>query len=344
MNAAINKDVFLSHSSADNDLVEAFETLLTQALGITSAQIFCSSLEGQGVPKGANFVDGIKAKVLAAKAVVALISPAYLDSAFCMAELGAAWALSTQRYPVVVPPNDFSVMNATLLGVVGVSLDNENALLQMLEELCTSLGVPQPPAVIKTRALRTFQRSWADLSKKIKGPARIEAAVHADALKSAADAIEARDAAEELLAKAEVRIKALEKLKDADEVAKLRAQLDDSGWEEQFDEAIGKIRNLRPDLGGREIQRLLILDYLGKPSWPDMHNYSDEVARAEELDVYDQSSKVWNHDNPDVKELLRLVEHIQSIFAENDAAGKTMKERGEKSDPDSIRFWESHLR
>ena len=42
---------------ADAELVEAFETLLCKMTGLASSHVFCSSLEGQGVPKGSNFVD-----------------------------------------------------------------------------------------------------------------------------------------------------------------------------------------------------------------------------------------------------------------------------------------------
>ncbi|MGO7821260.1 toll/interleukin-1 receptor domain-containing protein, partial [Rhizobium ruizarguesonis] len=152
--------IFLSHANADIELVEAFETLLSKALNITSANIFCSSLEGQGVKKGADFVDAIKGKATEAKAVVALLSPAYLESPFCLAELGAAWALNTHRFPIVVPPNTFEVMKATLLGVVGVKIDQQEALTQLLEDIGEALSLPAPTAGVRARAIRDFFKAW----------------------------------------------------------------------------------------------------------------------------------------------------------------------------------------
>lgn len=59
--------------------------------------------------KVGNFVDDIKGKAIEAKAVVALISPAYMESAFCLTELGVDYVLKADRFPLVVPPNTFAV-------------------------------------------------------------------------------------------------------------------------------------------------------------------------------------------------------------------------------------------
>ncbi|MDI4665968.1 toll/interleukin-1 receptor domain-containing protein [Xanthobacter autotrophicus] len=339
--ASNNTVIFLSHAAADKDLVEAFETLLAKSLGITSENIFCSSLEGQGVPKGANFVEAIRNQVVAAKAVVALLTPAYLDSAFCMAELGAAWALNTHRLPIVVPPNTFKVMEATLLGIVGVSIDNDVALAQGFEDLCNEISLSIPTSGVRNRAMREFQRQWDNLSKNLKGPSRIEASVHNSIIRDRDEAIEARDAAEKELSKAEAKITALRKAKDAAAVAAIDAKFDDTDWKDRLDEAFDKIKDLYAELGGREIARLLILDRLGKFIRPDFQNYPDEAGRAVELDVYDSDGVKWNYAHPEVKELFGLVDQIIEIVEEtpNDA----LKSKGLKTNVNNIRFWEEHI-
>ena len=89
--------------------------------------------------------------------------------------------------------------------------------------------------------------------------------------------------------------------------------------------------------------RLLILNHLGKSTRPDSNNFPDEVERAVELDVYDPDTRNWNFGHPEVKLLFSWVDKVLNLFSEHPEAGETLKERGEKSDPSSIRFWEAHL-
>ncbi|MER8855643.1 TIR domain-containing protein [Mesorhizobium australicum] len=335
--------IFLSHAAVDKPLVEAFEMLLARSMGLTAASIFCSSLEGQGVRKGVNFVDAIRAKVVGAKAVVALITPAYLDSAFCMAELGAAWALKTQRLPIVVPPNTFKIMEATLLGITGVKIDNQDALSQAFEELAESIEGTAATAGVRARAMREFQRAWDTLKDNVPSSTRIEASVHSETIRERDAALEARDDAEEELSKAEAKIAALRKVKNAAEVAMIDEDFDESSWEERLDNALDEIRELFSELGGKEIVRLLILDHFGKFVRPDMHEHGDEAGRAIELDVYDDEGVKWNYGHADVIALVKLVDEVVEIFDENLEAGAAFKARKQKSDPRNIRFWEEHL-
>lgn len=338
-----SRPIFLSHAAADKNLVDHFEKLLTKALGITSDDIFCTSLEGQGVKKGDNFVESIRAQVTGAKAVVALITPAYLDSAFCMAELGAAWALSTHRLPIVVPPNDFKVMDATLLGIAGIKLDDQDQLTQALEELCGNVGLSVPTMYQRSRGLRDFFHEWPNILSGLKGPSRVPVSVHNDVLKERDTALEERDAAEAELRQSEAQIAELRKAKDANDVARITTQFAGSNWEEEFNAALNDIRKLYPELGGHEIARLLILDFIGNPVPLDQAEFPEQARRAIELNVCDPYG-AWNRGHPEVKRLFALVRRVRSILHEDEAASSTLAARGEKNDPDYIRFWEEHLR
>lgn len=342
-NVGRSRPIFLSHAAADKILADHFEKLLTKVLNITSDDIFCTSLEGQGVKKGDNFVESIRGQVTGAKAVVALISPAYLDSAFCMAELGAAWALSTYRLPIVVPPNDFKVMDATLLGIAGIKLDDQDQLTQALEELCAEVDLAVPAMHQRNRGLRDFFREWPAIQSELKGPSRIAVSVHYDVLKARDTALEERDAAEADLRKAEAEIAELRKAKNADDVARITAQFANSNWEDDFDNALNEIRKLYPELGGQEIVRLIILDALGNYVPIDQNEYQEQARRAIELNVCDPYG-AWNRAHPEVKRLFALVRKVRSIVLEDETASATLAARGQRNDPDYIRFWEEHLR
>jgi len=107
-------DIFISHAVADKSLARLFVDLLKEGIGVPSAAIFCSSLKGHGIPFTEDFNDYMKQQIQAPKLVVLIMTPAYLESAFCLMELGASWANSLKALPVVVPPVAFDTVSKTL--------------------------------------------------------------------------------------------------------------------------------------------------------------------------------------------------------------------------------------
>jgi TIR domain-containing protein len=85
--------IFVSHATRDRELVEAVVELLQLGSGVPTEQIFYSSGAGTGVPAGARFNSYIRSKVEESSLVIAIISPAFQESAFSIAEVGAAWVL-----------------------------------------------------------------------------------------------------------------------------------------------------------------------------------------------------------------------------------------------------------
>ncbi|NCS74765.1 MAG: toll/interleukin-1 receptor domain-containing protein, partial [Deltaproteobacteria bacterium] len=90
----MSKPVFISHAAANRELADALVDMLETGIGITDTDVFCSSLEGMGIPSGVNFVDFVRGQISSPRAVVLLLSQDYLASQFCLCELGASWALT----------------------------------------------------------------------------------------------------------------------------------------------------------------------------------------------------------------------------------------------------------
>ena len=80
--------VFITHSSKDQDLAEIIVTSVSRTLKLANESIFCSSVDGHNIATGADFVKYIRKQLADTKLVVPLVTPAYLDSLFCMWELG----------------------------------------------------------------------------------------------------------------------------------------------------------------------------------------------------------------------------------------------------------------
>lgn len=108
---------FISHSSKNRDLVNLFVELLNTKLGISDTDIYCTSIQNQ-VKLGKNFIQDIQNNLVDAEVVFFLITEDYLNSIFCLMEMGAAWAYKDNIIPILVPPVTFKTLDSTPLATV----------------------------------------------------------------------------------------------------------------------------------------------------------------------------------------------------------------------------------
>ncbi len=64
------KKVFISHSSIDQPIVEAVDTVLRTGLGLPDAAVFYSSIEDISIPTGATLMSTIRDELLEATLVI----------------------------------------------------------------------------------------------------------------------------------------------------------------------------------------------------------------------------------------------------------------------------------
>ena len=102
----MNKKIFISHATKDKTLVEEIIELI-ESIGVESEKIFCSSFEGYGIPLGENFLEQIKQELSSEVLVLFVLTQNFYESKICLCEMGAAWALSKNHVPIVVPPLNY---------------------------------------------------------------------------------------------------------------------------------------------------------------------------------------------------------------------------------------------
>lgn len=130
-------DFFISHATADTKLVSELVDFMESALKIDRSKIYCTS--GTGTRKmrtGNNFIENIKENVKGTKVVIFIFTPNYFKSNFCLAELGAAWALSSEVYPIIIPPTPRKLLKSTPLSesTQALTLNTYNDLITMADE------------------------------------------------------------------------------------------------------------------------------------------------------------------------------------------------------------------
>ncbi|RKI39588.1 toll/interleukin-1 receptor domain-containing protein [bacterium D16-51] len=126
--------IFISHSSKDKELVLMFVDLLVQGFHIDYDEIFCTSMDN-ALRVGEDFIKSIKENLHDSEIVLFLITQNYIDSKFCIMEMGAAWAFKDNIFPIIVPPLDYNILNDTPLKIIqSIILSDAEDLFKKLYE------------------------------------------------------------------------------------------------------------------------------------------------------------------------------------------------------------------
>ena len=126
--------LFISHSSNDKVLVEGLVTLL-EFLGFKENNMFCSSVEGYGIPLGNNIFDYLRSQFEEHQLFVLFIhSPNYYKSSVSLNEMGAAWALKQKYFSVLTKDMKFEDMKGVVSSQeIAIKVNTADAKLRMNE-------------------------------------------------------------------------------------------------------------------------------------------------------------------------------------------------------------------
>jgi len=106
--------VFISHSSNDINYVKPFVELL-ESLGLNRQTMFCSSVNGYGIPIGQNIYEYLKTEFTDKNILVVMImSNNYYSSEPCLNEMGATWVMSKEYITILVDNFEFSQIKGSI--------------------------------------------------------------------------------------------------------------------------------------------------------------------------------------------------------------------------------------
>ncbi len=148
--------IFVSHSSADKHIAEAFVSLLRAALPLSSKDIRCTSVDGYKLAAGTNSDEQLRQEVFDAEAFLALLSPTSIQSIYVMFELGARWGAKRYLAPVMVAGLTPSALKAPLSAIHAVTGTSEGDLHQLIDTLSGRLDVEAEKTAVYAKALKVF--------------------------------------------------------------------------------------------------------------------------------------------------------------------------------------------
>ncbi|WP_186320426.1 toll/interleukin-1 receptor domain-containing protein [Fictibacillus phosphorivorans] len=240
--------IFISHSTADGDFATRLMDLLQNQFNLTRDNFFLTSDEELEV--GDNWIEEIRKGMEDANIIMPIITNNFLDSQFCLCELGASWINQKALVPIIIPPLDYHALDGTPYRAWTQAITlNSVKDLQRIAEAMERKDVGRVRMVRFTnRAEKFFEESIIPFIQKLEK----REVVTLEAVKQLKLNIEeykiAYEEAEEELSRLKNENDALCKMKDASEIREFEFSKMDE-WEiflEAVEETNEQLRRLSP--------------------------------------------------------------------------------------------------
>lgn len=347
----MSKSVFISHAVKNKDIADKLVDLLETGVGISDSEIFCSSLEGLGIPGGTNFVEFIRKQIKDPKVVILLLSEDYFDSQFCLAELGASWVLSHRVVPILVPPLEYGDVKAVLTGVQLLKINDSNSLNQVQSDLIEALDIKGKAFARWESKRNRFLDGIGEVLKNLEtAPSKVPYKKYDKVLKQYKDAVAEMEDMEGELEKKNSMIKALKEAKDKSSVENIIAE--NSSDIERFEELASEANSCLSALP--EIVREAIFqnsrgEILRYPDFGE-NIKGQEIKEAEENDfLIDRGDGIGIvEEDPSISEALKAIHALSSFIDQMEQESEEFQEYyantyDHRLNFQSRRFWDEHL-
>lgn len=158
-------DVFISHSSRDEEIAKRLITLIRSALNLPATSIRCTSVDGYRLPTGISTDERLRQEIHDSVAFIALLTPNSLSSVYVLFELGARWGAGRRLFPLLSGDRPQNLLRGPLAALNALSCENEGQLLQFVDDLAVALGrARESPAVYRKCILELVEATSVSLS------------------------------------------------------------------------------------------------------------------------------------------------------------------------------------
>lgn len=131
--------IFVSHSSRDIELVDAFVELLLAAVPVRKSDIRCTSFMGCRLPGGADPADALVDDIRSSNVFVGLITDDSAAAPYVLFELGARWGNRGRIFPVLGPGADYDLLPGPVRPLNAFKTSDRGHMHQLIREVAADL-------------------------------------------------------------------------------------------------------------------------------------------------------------------------------------------------------------
>lgn len=233
-----NIKVFISHSGQNKDIANALSVLIQTGAKVTD--VFCSSRPGDDILGGENFVDCINDNLKNCDIFIALFSPNYLDSQYCMIELGAAHAFKKNVIPLVMYGTGFDETTPLCTLLQGIAINDDKKLGDISDSI-RKFGHDHKTTTWNTAQAEFIEKIISLLDKQI-SPNKVVYSEYEKKVKENTILIKEIGKLKKQLDQTELELEAVSQLKDKDEVNTIKNQFEDNSIVEKFENLVNDIK------------------------------------------------------------------------------------------------------
>lgn len=154
--------IFISHATDDKIIVDKLVALL-EKMGVKNNQLFCSSIQGYGIPQGSgDLYQYIRNEMSNDNIfVIMMLSKNYYNSPVCLNEMGAAWIKQSAYQSILLPDFDYIDVKGSInprdISFKLSDLENRTAALnEFKDRIISHLGLEPIEHTIWERFRDTF--------------------------------------------------------------------------------------------------------------------------------------------------------------------------------------------
>lgn len=281
--------IFISHASADKPIIDLFFDLVQTGCNIRFEDIFCTSIDGAEIETGSDFVDWINKHIHLADLVILIVTPNYFASKFCVAEMGATWALEKNVFPTILPnmPRD---IGAVMIGRQTAVID-QGGLDDLRDRIMEIFpDVSQPTArwsVKKEQFLENFRQSLMDLPE----PQLVDRNLLDYERERTREAIDLNTQLQAELNQLREKNKLLEQTKDKEDVERIRRQFMPS--DEEFSSLVKQVNSELRKLAPVVVRSVYasIKNRSWAPTQETWRDWDSEIEKAIDSDWIEEHSR-----------------------------------------------------
>ncbi|MCY8489255.1 toll/interleukin-1 receptor domain-containing protein [Bacillus atrophaeus] len=313
----MTKEIFISHASADKPLVDGFVKFIRLGMDISNKQIYCISYNKGEIPSGESFTEHIKVNINSAKIVILVITENFLNSNFCMAELGAAWAMDKKIIPIIVPPIKFDSLESTpLKAKQGIRLEEIDVFADELQGSGYNFTIS-----LFNEYGEEFKSQLDALLSKIESPKNVSVMKYETLKNEVNSLVEKSKRDRQKIDELEEYCRKLEAAKDSTDVREIKKSNMES-WG-QLKELVGEVKDtLRPL--PREVISALFYEIKGEVFRPnrqidyDIWDGIETLKHEEKLFVDEDEAEVTvNREYPDIDEAYNVLNQLYMFIKDS---------------------------